>query len=298
MIAGAVLQKSWDARAAANFVCGGIGTGLVVWAAIAQAFGLPWALAMTAGAALVACGLLAVWLEIGRPLRSANVLLNPRRSWMSREAAAAGALFVLIAIALAQHAPWASAGAALAALAFVGCQGRMLRAAKGVPAWRQPAMPALIVVSSLTDGLAAYVVLDAISGAAALRGAGLAGPMLLALAVALRWLVWHRYRIGIAGAAPRAVAEAVARLGRDHDRAAAAAIALAVAAGVALPFAPLAPTADSAALAMIALAAIATLGCGAWLRYGLIRKAAFLQGIALPRLPVRGQPAIVTRGTR
>ena len=63
---GPWLQPHWDGRAAANFIAGGAGSGLVVFTTLAG--GPAWAHAL--GAALVALGLAAVALEIGRPMRS------------------------------------------------------------------------------------------------------------------------------------------------------------------------------------------------------------------------------------
>ena len=84
------VQRHWDLRAATNFVAGGAGAGLIVVSVASGARGTPAAIAMLAGLALVGVGLFAVWLEIGRPLRALNVFRNPRTSWMSREAIAAG----------------------------------------------------------------------------------------------------------------------------------------------------------------------------------------------------------------
>ena len=56
-------QTNWDARAAANFMCGGSGTGLLFVATLAaqDSFRITALIAM----ALVALGLTCVWLEIG-----------------------------------------------------------------------------------------------------------------------------------------------------------------------------------------------------------------------------------------
>jgi phenylacetyl-CoA:acceptor oxidoreductase subunit 2 len=59
-------QTSWDARAAANFMAGGAGAGLVF--ATTLAGGPRWLFG--AGAALVALGLLSVFSEMGRPWRA------------------------------------------------------------------------------------------------------------------------------------------------------------------------------------------------------------------------------------
>ena len=50
-------QASWDGRAAANFICGGAGSGLVVFVALADVRGTALALLLAAALALVALGL-------------------------------------------------------------------------------------------------------------------------------------------------------------------------------------------------------------------------------------------------
>ena len=79
-------QTNWDWRAAANFMLGGTGAGLVIAASvILDEARYPVMLAL----ALVAAGLGAVWLEIGRKLRAVHVFFNPFTSWMTRESFAA-----------------------------------------------------------------------------------------------------------------------------------------------------------------------------------------------------------------
>ena len=68
-------QKSWDVRAAANFACGGAGTGSIVFAALSGEHGPALASLIIAGLALVAIGLASVWHETGRPLRALHVVL-------------------------------------------------------------------------------------------------------------------------------------------------------------------------------------------------------------------------------
>jgi phenylacetyl-CoA:acceptor oxidoreductase subunit 2 len=180
------LQKHWDARAALNFMLGGAGAGLMVATALARPDS---AAPVVLSLALVATGLGAVWLEIGKKLRAINVFFNPFTSWMTRESLAAAVLFALGGLAL-----WRSTLlplAALAALAFVYCQGRILRASTGIPAWRAPQ----IVLLTVGTGLA--------------EGAGLAlffsnAPAIVAwfgLAVVLRAFAWTRYRAAVPSAA-------------------------------------------------------------------------------------------------
>ena len=86
-------QTFWDARAATNFVCGGLGAGLVVATVASGAQGPARVLPLLLGLGIVACGLASVFAELGRPLRAANVVRNPRTSWMTREALVAPLLF-------------------------------------------------------------------------------------------------------------------------------------------------------------------------------------------------------------
>jgi phenylacetyl-CoA:acceptor oxidoreductase subunit 2 len=120
---------------------------LLVAAAVARTDS-PWPAALAI--ALVGAGLFAVWMEIGRKLRALHVLFNPLTSWMTRESFAALLLFPLALGAMS--VPAALPGAALAAAAFLYCQARILREAKGIPAWRDPAVVPLIVATGLAEG--------------------------------------------------------------------------------------------------------------------------------------------------
>ena len=276
-------QRHWDARAAWNFVAGGAGSGLIVATAVSGARG-PLAAALLLGAlALIGSGLGAVWLEIGRPWRAHNVLRNPRTSWMSREAYAAVALAAAVPLAAwleatrSPAAPSAMLVAFVVALGFAYCQARMLHAAKGIPAWRSPALPTLIVLTALAEGAGAWWIVAAWAGAGTQAALALFGLVLVG-----RLAAWLAYR----------------RTLRDAPRAAAAlavpGAALAIG-GTLVPLAMIAATALTAnetAVAMIA----ATAGALAWaagaaFKLVLILRASFNQGFALPRMPVRGQPS-------
>lgn len=266
-------QQSWDARAAANFMAGGAGSGVIVGAALAG--GPRWL--FVAGAALVAIGLGSVALEIGRPLRALNVYRNPKTSWMSREAIAALVLFACVA-AVWLGLPLAGGLAALAALVFVYCQGRMVRAAKGIPAWREPRIVPLMVATGLAEGSGLLLLATAF-------GAGVARPALawglFALALLARLVAWLDWRQRLR-TAPRALARIDAA---GHVFKAATLLALAAAVTVAL--APLPPVLT--ALLAAGAGAIAFAG-GQWFKLTLITRAGYNQGFAIPHLPVRGVP--------
>jgi len=213
--------------------------------------------AMLLALILVACGLGAVWLEIGRKLRAIHVFFNPFTSWMTREAFAAVLLFALGAAALWQPQPFLPA-AAVAALAFVWCQGRILTASKGIPAWRAPQVVLLIVSTALAEGAGLCLLFTT-------------APLLLAwfgLALILRAIAWSRYRAAVRNNTLEAPGKVLLQIGTV------AALLLALA-GILVPVA--AP-----------LAGVAAIATGWWLKFALVARASFNQGFALPRLPVRG----------
>jgi phenylacetyl-CoA:acceptor oxidoreductase subunit 2 len=265
-------QRHWDWRAASNFACGGAGAGLVAFAATGAA--PRWTLA--AGAALVALGLLAVWAEIGRPLRALNVFVNPRTSWMSREAWVAPPLLAAAMLG-ASGVSGAGAVAAALALAFVYCQARILHASRGIPAWREDWVVPLMVALGLAGGCGLVLAIDALAGREPPRAALLA---FAGLAVA-RWGAWREWRARIR-CAPRARAalDAGAR-GLVASSWAPVALALVLAAAPALAAHPV-------ARALLAVAGLGVAAGGAAFVFALVTRGAFNQGFALEHLPVRG----------
>jgi phenylacetyl-CoA:acceptor oxidoreductase 26-kDa subunit len=239
------LQTSWDLRAAANFMLGGAGSGLLVFSAL---FDSP--LSVLLGLALIAAGLGAVWLEIGRKLRALHVLFNPFTSWMTRESFAALLVFLLGfgAFFVAPAAPLAS----LAALAFLYCQARILRAAKGIAAWRAPEVVPLILFTGLAEG----------AGLALFFDGGDTMLALFAAAVLVRAYAWRRYRQAVRSPA------------------------------LELPGRTLVWAGTGAALALLLVvpqaAGALALATGMWLKLALVTRASFNQGFSLPHLPVRG----------
>jgi phenylacetyl-CoA:acceptor oxidoreductase subunit 2 len=245
------IQQHWDARAALNFMLGGAGGGLMVAAALAYPDSrAPVMLSLV----LVAAGLGAVWLETGKKLRAINVLFNPFTSWMTRESFGAVLLFALGAGALwrAQLLP----AAAAAALAFVYCQGRILRASKGIPAWRAPQVTLLVVATALAEG----------AGLALLFTTAPLAVGWFGLALVLRAIAWTRYRDATRNPALEAPGKALVQLGTI------AALVLALA-GVP---------------ALAQLAGFLAIATGLWLKFALVTRASLNQGFNLPRLPVRG----------
>lgn len=159
-----VQQTVWGKLAVSNFFFGGAGGGIYVLAASLQVL-YPeeapslFAAASLLGPALVLAGFLAVAAEAGRPFRGINVLLNVKRSWMSRELLASLS-FVAAALAdfLWPHTSLRSF-AAVAALACVVSQGFILLRARGIPAWNLSVLPLLFLTSGSLTGIGVLLAL-------------------------------------------------------------------------------------------------------------------------------------------
>ncbi len=271
------LQTSWDHRAAGNFIGGGTGSGLAMVAAASALWsGEPQRLAFAAAAFAITLGLGLVWLEIGRPWRFLHVFFHPRTSWMTREALLAPLLLVALAAAAWTGNPASAALVAPLALAFVYCQARMLRAALGVPAWREPAIVPLIVAAGLAEGAGAALALGVLTPAAG-------GPVILflaPLAIIAQGIAWAAYRRDLARrGAPTGALAALAAIN-----------APVLIFGMIAPLGLLIAALSYADLAgPLALAAgLLALGAGWLIKDVIVTRAAFNQGFALQHLPRLG----------
>lgn len=271
-----VIQDYWDWRAAGNFTFGGTGSGLVIMTALAATFlGSAPRIPILAGLCFIACGLILVWLEIGKPLRFLNVYRNPFTSWMSREAYAAAALFATALAALFWPSLLLLWIAAIFALAFLFCQARMLHASRGIPAWREGTIVVLILATGLVEGTAVLLLFLIATGKIS------AAPIIvLMVLVALRAAVYRIYRNRLCdGRAPTAVAN---RLGEiDGTVRGLGLIAPLLFAAPALLW-PL------VAGLSVALAAFCALAAGWYAKVNIVRKLAHVQGLAVRHMPVRG----------
>ena len=268
-------QAHWDWRAAGNFMFGGAGTGLLVFTVLSRAQGLFGTLLVLAGLGLVGLGLLCVWLEIGRPLRALNVFRKPGASWMSREAMVSLLLFPLgLGLALGLRA-WA-APLLFVALGYLYCQARMVQAGKGIPAWREPLIVPLMMLTGLAEGAGLYWL-----GHSGQPVAGAALGLLFVALLLARWVAWRIWRGRVAKVvAPRALS-AIDAQGRNLQwLGSVVPLVLAVLAfwGVAGSWSPILLGAGGALAALT----------GAQFKFTLITRASFNQGFSLARLPVRG----------
>jgi len=266
------LQAHWDLRAATNFILGGTGSGLLISMALTAHVTPGWKPVLAFGLALIAAGLGAVWLEIGRKLRAVHVFFNPFTSWMTRESFAALVVFALGGLALFLGLAWIAQAVGLAAAAFVFCQGRILLASKGIPAWRTPGIVALIAATSLAEGGGLFVAITA----AVLGRPPTIWLVALALVLVARAAAWSRYRSRLGAGAARTALESSGQIIVYAGTAAPLAL---LAIGLMLP---------SAAVGADVLAGLAALAAGWRLKFALVTRAAYNQGFSLSQLPVRG----------
>jgi phenylacetyl-CoA:acceptor oxidoreductase 26-kDa subunit len=285
------LQRSWDSRTAWNFIGGGAGTGLLLAAAAALPAGWPYFPAGALGIALIGFGLSMVWLEIGRPFRALNVFFHPQTSWMSREALLALPLLTLAGIAtLADQnfvslpfqtylpaPPLASAAAALG-LAFLYCQARILRASHGVPAWREPSLQSVIMVTGIAEGLGLLLILSFFVGP---PPAWVIPASLVALMA--RAGVWEHYRHRMKSRVPAPAVAVLSHISLPVHLVGHALPAMLILVTLVAP-SPMVPAAA-------AVAGLAMVTAGAWLKFGVVTRAAFTQGFSIPFAPVRGRPS-------
>ncbi len=273
------LQTFWDFRAAMNFIMGGTGSGLVVIAMMLALDGLIDATAARAlfatGGVIIAIGLFFVFMEIGRKLRFWYAVLRPQSSWMSREVWAVGMLYPLIAANFLWSSPqlWLATG--FAGAAFLFCQARILYAAKGIPAWRVPLIPALVIASGLTEGAGAAMLALTTLGQTTLPPALALLSLILVPATAALWYIYVR----------RAPQNRIPAMARDVLTGITDVLLMwwAVAAVILLACLLLAPPP-----AYFAFAGIMLIATGAIWKTMVIVHASHQQGFVLPQAPGRG----------
>ena len=274
-------QTYWDYKGAINFVCGGLASGFAVMAFLLEANRPKTSLSILflVAAVIMAVGLGSLLFKIGRPTRALLAALQPGTSWMSRELWVAATFFPLVALGLVLPDLWVHDALGVVAALFLICQARILYASKGIPAWRAPLIPWMLVMTGLFEGIALYAIVELVAPKLA---AG--SPMLLLLGIALaitNAILWHRYRVsaadrGIGQAARSAIAKITPWL---HLVCHALPIALF---GVAL-FVSI----DNARI-LAGVGSVAVIAGGAGWKFWVILRAGHQQGFALPKMPQRG----------
>jgi phenylacetyl-CoA:acceptor oxidoreductase subunit 1 len=279
------LQTFWDWRAAMNWIFGGIGAGFAFLAWIGALLGVVHADmvpgAQLVGGGIMALGLFFVFLKIGRKLRFWRAATRWQSSWMTRELYVAIVFYAALGASILFGGAAFSAITALAALAFLVCQAKILHMARGISAWRVPLIPTMIVASGLLEGLGLlalclglFVGLGTVTPVVA--GAGLA-------LVGFNALHWALYR---KTAAERGIVplsrRVLARLSPPLHVVGHAVPAVAFVVALAVP---------AAASWALILGGLAAMAGGAWWKFGVIERAGYQQGFLMPKVPQRGSGA-------
>ncbi len=274
------LQQHWDWRAAGNFICGGTGTGLLIIAALASLLSLPVLQFILPSLGFVGLGLFFVWLETGRPLRAPlNVFKNFKTSWMTRESLVALALFPLGLLAYYNGSTAMLLSTGVVAFGFVYCQARILKASSGIPAWRAKEIIPLILSTSLAEGFGLFsLLLTIFSPESLLADTPVWAAAVIILTLSRAW-AWSRYRHALRQAAPRGTLEALDRVSKSL---ALTGHGLPVLLGVAIFFNP------AGLFWITSVAGMLMLGGGWLIKSVIILRAAYNQGFAIERTPMRG----------
>lgn len=297
------LQTWWDWRAAANFMLGGAGAGLIAIAPIATWTGTDPAYYLLLGIVLIGAGLGFVWLEIGRRLRAMNVFRHPHMSWMTRESYAAVLVFISAIAQIWTGIATLTFVAAFAALGFVYCQAQILKAAKGIPAWREPRLIPFILLTGLAEGA---VLLYLVSFGLALKkipetnsilsDGALVFASLFFLVNLLRFAAWIVYFNHVKTNVPDAARLVLTRLDGIHRLFGfwIPTLLTAAAWGWIMLVANLWPQ-DPVSISTIPISLLATIGSmilvlatGWYAKFVLIARASYTQGFAIPKRPARG----------
>jgi phenylacetyl-CoA:acceptor oxidoreductase subunit 2 len=275
-------QRFWDLRASMNLTLGGMGSGLgsigLIACLVGPLGGADYAKLLIGSAALMASGLFFVFLEIARKFRFAYVILRPQSSWMSREAFVAGVYFPTLAAYWLWSQDWLLWIAGIATLAYLYCQAQILYGGKGIPAWRAPLIPWMLVATGLLEGTGLYALAHGVRPESFPVGARMAG-LGFGLAV-INAALWIRYR-GSAKARgiPPLARRVLDRYTPIHHLVAHALPAMAFAAALLGPGAP---------AWLIAVGGAAAVAGGAAWKILVITRACYQQGFALAKLPQRG----------
>src|SRR5262249_14987244 len=140
---------------------------------------------------IMALGLFCVFLKIGRKLRFWRAVSRPQTSWMTRELYAVAVFYPVVLANLLLPSALLSLIGCVIWLAFLWCQAKILHKARGIPAWRVPLMPWMLIATSLLEGTGLLALL-----LAWLKGLGQPGILVpvtgLAL-VAVNAALWIAY---------------------------------------------------------------------------------------------------------
>jgi phenylacetyl-CoA:acceptor oxidoreductase subunit 1 len=276
------LQTLWDWRAAMNWIFGGIASGFAVMAYLASLAGAVYpdmipSLHLIAGG-IMAIGLFCVFLKIGRKLRFWRAVSRPQTSWMTRELYAVAVFYPLVLANLLRPSAILSLLGGALALVFLWCQAKILHRARGIPAWRVPLMPWMLLATGLLEGTGLLALL--LAWMKGLGQPGLLVPVTGLALVAVNVALWVAYR---RTAKEEGIVPLARRVIDDNS------LTLHLV-GHALPALMFLVALINPALAHVYLGigGVGAIAGGAFWKFTLIVRAGYQQGFALPAVPQRG----------
>lgn len=275
-------QDFWDWRAAMNWMLGGVSSGFAIVLYVVYLTGAIDAetLARTnvTAAVLMAGGLLSVFMKLGRPARSWRALLRPGTSWMTRELYMVALFFPAVVAGVLWQSPIAFAVAGGSAAGFLLCQAQILYRARGIPAWRAPLIPYMVIASGLLEGLGLLAFFIGLPKGFPIELQGL-GEAAIGL-ILVNAVLWKFYRDG-------ARANGIPPLARDAIAESDQAIRVGGHWAPLVLFA-LAVLAPKIPLTILTIAGVAAMAGGAFWKWTVILRAGYFEGFHLAKTPQRG----------
>jgi len=274
-------QQFWDWRAAMNWMLGGLSSGFAV---VLYAFYLAGSIEAEVLArtnliamSLMTAGLFSVFLKLGRPERAWRAILRPQSSWMTRELYTVALFFPAVGAGYLWQSPIAFAVTAFAAAAFLFCQAQILYKARGIPAWRTPLIPLMIVASGLLEGvgLLAFMIGLPQGFPMPLGGVAMTGIAL----IIVNSVLWRSYREGANKYAPPLARDAIAECDQAIRYGAQLVPAILFLLTILFPIIP---------LSIFTIAGVALIGGGAFWKWTVILRAGYFEGYHLQKTPQRG----------
>ena len=197
---------------------------------------------------------------------------------MTRELYTVAIFFPAVAAGYLWQAPVSFALSAAAAAAFLLCQGQILYRARGIPAWRAPLIPYMIVASGLLEGMGLLAFMVGLPNGLPIEASDAAKPAIVLIIV--NAVLWHTYRNdlakhGVPPLAREAIAEGDHAIRYGGHWVAVVLFAL----SVMLPQIP---------LSIMTIAGVGLIGGGVFWKWTVILRVGYFQGFHLTKTPQRG----------
>jgi phenylacetyl-CoA:acceptor oxidoreductase subunit 2 len=198
---------------------------------------------------------------------------------MTRETYCVAVFYPAVAAGLLWPYPAWHIVAAVAAAGFLICQALILHAAKGIPTWRTPDMPWMLIATGMFEGLGLLAVIALASGGQIEFSPPLA---LTGIALAIvNAVLWTRYRMA-------AASRGIGPLSREALARVTPVLHLVGHATPVVLFAVCLFSNDAQATILAGIGGAAAIAGGMLWKFFIVTRACHQQGFAMPLLPRRG----------